>query len=33
MTQDIIFTANAAKPPASYSHAVTAGGLIFLSRS
>ena len=31
MTRDIIFTANAAKPPASYSQAVRAGGLIFLS--
>ena len=31
MPRDIIFTPNAAKPPASYSQAVRAGGLIFVS--
>jgi 2-iminobutanoate/2-iminopropanoate deaminase len=31
MARDIIFTTKAAKPPASYSQAVRAGGLIFLS--
>jgi 2-iminobutanoate/2-iminopropanoate deaminase len=31
MARDIIFTTNAAKPPASYSQAVRAAGLIFLS--
>src|ERR1700749_366286 len=31
MARDIIFTNEAAKPPASYSQAVRAGGLIFLS--
>ena len=31
MAREIIFTDNAAKPPVSYSQAVRAGGLIFLS--
>ena len=31
MPRDIIYTSNAAKPPASYSQAVRAGGLIFVS--
>lgn len=31
MPRDIIFTANAAKPPASYSQAVKAAGLVFVS--
>jgi 2-iminobutanoate/2-iminopropanoate deaminase len=31
MARDIIFTTTAAKPPASYSQAVRAAGLIFLS--
>jgi 2-iminobutanoate/2-iminopropanoate deaminase len=31
MARDIILTAKAAKPPATYSQAVRAGGLIFLS--
>jgi 2-iminobutanoate/2-iminopropanoate deaminase len=31
MAREIIFTSKAAKPPASYSQAVRAGGLIFLS--
>ena len=31
MARDIIFTPNAAKPPATYSQAVKAAGLIFLS--
>ncbi|HLQ20345.1 MAG TPA: RidA family protein [Tabrizicola sp.] len=31
MSRDIIFTAAAAKPPATYSQAVRAGGLIFVS--
>ena len=31
MSRDIIFTTNAAKPPATYSQAVRAGGLIFVS--
>jgi 2-iminobutanoate/2-iminopropanoate deaminase len=31
MARDIIFTASAAKPPASYSQAVRAAGLLFLS--
>ena len=31
MARDIIFTTKAAKPPASYSQAVRAAGLIFLS--
>jgi len=31
MARDIIFTENAAKPPASYSQAVRAAGLIFVS--
>jgi 2-iminobutanoate/2-iminopropanoate deaminase len=31
MARDIIFTTEAAKPPASYCQAVRAGGLIFLS--
>jgi 2-iminobutanoate/2-iminopropanoate deaminase len=31
MARDIIFTPKAAKPPASYSQAVRAAGLIFLS--
>jgi 2-iminobutanoate/2-iminopropanoate deaminase len=31
MARDIIFTTNAAKPPASYSQAVRASGLIFVS--
>ena len=31
MPRQIVFTANAAKPPASYSQAVKAAGLIFVS--
>ena len=31
MSRQIIFTANAAKPPASYSQAVRAAGLVFVS--
>jgi len=31
MARDIIFTTNAAKPPATYSQAVRAAGLIFVS--
>lgn len=31
MTRDIIFTPAAAKPPATYSQAVRAAGLIFVS--
>lgn len=31
MSRQIIFTANAAKPPATYSQAVRAAGLIFVS--
>ncbi|HUI61754.1 MAG TPA: RidA family protein [Steroidobacteraceae bacterium] len=31
MSRQIIYTANAAKPPASYSQAVRAAGLIFVS--
>jgi len=31
LSRDIIFTTNAAKPPATYSQAVRAGGLIFVS--
>ena len=31
MSRQIIYTANAAKPPAAYSQAVKAGGLIFVS--
>jgi 2-iminobutanoate/2-iminopropanoate deaminase len=31
MSRDIVFTSNAAKPPATYSQAVRAGGLIFVS--
>ena len=31
MSRDIIFTAKAAKPPATYSQAVRAAGLIFVS--
>jgi 2-iminobutanoate/2-iminopropanoate deaminase len=31
MSRDIIFTSAAAKPPATYSQAVRAGGLIFVS--
>jgi 2-iminobutanoate/2-iminopropanoate deaminase len=31
MSREIIFTSDAAKPPASYSQAVRAGGLIFVS--
>jgi 2-iminobutanoate/2-iminopropanoate deaminase len=31
MPRDIIFTTNAAKPPPTYSQAVRAGGLIFVS--
>ena len=31
MPRDIIYTSKAAKPPASYSQAVRAGGLIFVS--
>ena len=31
MPRDIIYTGKAAKPPASYSQAVRAGGLIFVS--
>jgi 2-iminobutanoate/2-iminopropanoate deaminase len=31
MSRQIIFTPNAAKPPATYSQAVRAGGLIFVS--
>jgi 2-iminobutanoate/2-iminopropanoate deaminase len=31
MSRQIVFTSNAAKPPATYSQAVKAGGLIFVS--
>jgi 2-iminobutanoate/2-iminopropanoate deaminase len=31
MTRKIVFTARAARPPATYSHAVTAAGLVFVS--
>ena len=31
MSRQIVFTAKAAKPPASYSQAVKAGGLVFVS--
>ena len=31
MSREIIFTANAAKPPATYSQAVKAAGLVFVS--
>lgn len=31
MSRDIVFTSDAAKPPATYSQAVRAGGLIFVS--
>jgi 2-iminobutanoate/2-iminopropanoate deaminase len=31
MTRDIVFTPNAGKPPPTYSQAVKAGGLIFVS--
>lgn len=31
MPRDIVFTPNAAKPPATYSQAVRAGGLVFVS--
>jgi 2-iminobutanoate/2-iminopropanoate deaminase len=31
MTREIIFTPTAAKPPATYSQAVTAAGLVFVS--
>jgi 2-iminobutanoate/2-iminopropanoate deaminase len=31
MSRQIVFTANAAKPPASYSQAVKAAGLVFVS--
>jgi len=31
MTRQIVFTANAAKPPAAYSQAVKAAGLVFVS--
>lgn len=31
MPRDIVFTNNAAKPPATYSQAVKAGGLVFVS--
>ena len=31
MTRQIVFTANAGKPPPTYSQAVKAGGLIFVS--
>jgi 2-iminobutanoate/2-iminopropanoate deaminase len=31
MTRDIVFTHKAARPPASYSQAVKAGGLVFVS--
>ena len=31
MTREIVFTSNAAKPPASYSQAVKAAGLVFVS--
>ncbi|MFO1203667.1 MAG: RidA family protein [Tabrizicola sp.] len=31
MTRDIVFTPNAARPPATYSHAVKAAGLVFVS--
>jgi len=31
MSRQIVFTANAAKPPATYSQAVKAAGLIFIS--
>ncbi len=31
MSREVIFTANAAKPPATYSQAVKAAGLVFVS--
>jgi len=31
MSRNIVFTANAAKPPPSYSHAVKSAGLVFVS--
>ena len=31
MPRDIVFTPNAAKPPATYSQAVRAAGLVFVS--
>ena len=31
MTREIVFTSNAAKPPATYSQAVKAAGLVFIS--
>jgi 2-iminobutanoate/2-iminopropanoate deaminase len=31
MTRDIVFTSKAAKPPATYSQAVKAAGLVFIS--
>ena len=31
MPRQIVFTSNAAKPPASYSQAVKAAGLVFVS--
>lgn len=31
MPRDIVFTPNAAKPPATYSQAVKAAGLVFVS--
>ena len=31
MTREIVFTTNAAKPPATYSQAVKAAGLVFVS--
>jgi len=31
MSREIVFTANAAKPPAAYSQAVKAAGLVFVS--
>jgi 2-iminobutanoate/2-iminopropanoate deaminase len=31
MSRQIVFTANAARPPAAYSQAVTAAGLVFVS--
>ena len=31
MARDIVFTSNAAKPPAAYSQAVKAAGLVFVS--
>lgn len=33
MPRQIVFTSNAAKPPATYSQAVKAAGLVFVSGS